>query len=113
MFVGVVIHLVVIPYADLTLLAANASLAIIINMAFSMVLFDEKFVWRYDLPAMICIIGGSLSIVFLSNKKQENKSGQDYLDLLKGKIAITYYTVVGIGLTVTYFILRAYYSSLR
>lgn len=69
MITGVIIHVVALPYADMTLLAANSALAILGNFALSIWLFEEKMVLKYDIPALVCIIGGSLSIVSLSNKK--------------------------------------------
>ena len=75
MLSGIIIHIIALPYADMTLLAANASLAIIANLILSIYLFDEKWVWKFDCTAMALIIGGCCSIVLLSNKEQIEYDG--------------------------------------
>ena len=65
---GVTVHLIALPYADLALLSANSSLAIMINLILSIWLFKEKFIPKYDLTATILIISGAFSIVLLANK---------------------------------------------
>ena len=75
MCIGVLLHLAAIPYADLTLLSANSSMAIVLNIFLSITLFDEKFLCRYDLPAILLIISGSITIVLVSNKTKSEISG--------------------------------------
>ena len=70
MAIGTVIHLICLPYCDMTLLSANSTLAIIVNLMLSVWLFNEVFICKYDVPAMLLIIGGSAFIVLLANKKQ-------------------------------------------
>jgi len=69
MTIGVSVHLIVLPYADLALLSANCSLAILINLVLSICLFNEKFIPKYDLTATIFIICGAFFIVLLANKE--------------------------------------------
>ena len=76
MVLGIIFHLAAVPYVDLTLLAANSSLAILVNLVLSIILFGEKFSFKYDLPAMFFIMGGSVLIVLLSNKKPRDYKGQ-------------------------------------
>ena len=76
MVCGVSIHIIALPYADMTLLAANASLAIIGNLILSIYLFNEKWVWKFDCTAMALIIAGCSSIVLLSNKEQIEYNGE-------------------------------------
>lgn len=68
MAAGTIIHLIALPYADLTLLAANSAFAIIANLLLSVWLFNEKIIWKYDVPGVLLIIAGSLCIVALANK---------------------------------------------
>ena len=66
--IGLSIHILVLPYADISLLAANAPLAIIVNIFLSIHLFDEKFVFKYDCPAIFLICLGCFLAVFLAHK---------------------------------------------
>ena len=70
MMIGVAVHIIAVPYADLTLLAANSPLAIFANLFLSIWLFGEKWVWKYDFTALIFILTGCTVIVLLSNKSQ-------------------------------------------
>ncbi len=72
---GLIMHIAVLPYADMTLLAANSALAIIGNLFLSIWVFNEKFTWKYDFTAMVLLVGGALTIVLLSNKSQINVDG--------------------------------------
>ena len=65
--INVVVHALVLPFVDLTLLACNACTAIIVNMILSTRLLGEKFIWQYDVTAMILIAIGSISIVLNAN----------------------------------------------
>ena len=67
---GISIHIIVLPYADISLLAANAPLAIIVNIFLSIYLFDEKFVFKYDCPAIFLICLGCVMAVLLAHKTQ-------------------------------------------
>ena len=67
LFLGSVINISVLPFCDLVVLSTIGALAILMNNALSVVFLKEKMVWRYDLPAIVLIIGGSLTIVFLSD----------------------------------------------
>jgi hypothetical protein len=113
MCIGVLLHLAAIPYADLTLLSANSSMAIVLNIFLSISLFDEKFLWRYDLPAILFIISGSTIIVLISNKKKSEISGQELLDILKSDPAIFYYVFQVIFTLLSFTVLHFYYKALR
>lgn len=108
MLSGITIHIIALPYADMTLLAANASLAIIANLFLSIYLFDEKWVWKFDLPAMALIIGGCSSIVLLANKEQVEYTGQELLDKLTAWPAIFYYAFVSCFMGVTYSVMHCF-----
>mmetsp|Transcript_15392 Transcript_15392/g.19448 ORF Transcript_15392/g.19448 Transcript_15392/m.19448 type:complete len:91 (-) Transcript_15392:929-1201(-) len=60
---NVLCHSLIVPFCDLTLLACNAATAIIVNMLLSVNVLGEKFIWQYDLIAMLLIATGSVTIV--------------------------------------------------
>ena len=51
--------LVALPFADITLLNANAATAVITGAFMSIVFLGERFQWKYDLIASILILVGS------------------------------------------------------
>ena len=110
---GVTIHIVALPYADLTLLAANSSLAIIANLLLSIFLLGEKWVWKFDCTAMALIIGGCSSIVLLTNKEQTEYDGQALLDKLTAWPAICFYTFVCAFMGLTCWTQYAFERALR
>lgn len=63
LFIGSVIHVVILPYLDLTLMACNAAVAIMLSIVLSIQCLDEVFVWRYDCPALVLIAAGCATIV--------------------------------------------------
>ena len=113
MITGTIIHLIVLPYADMTLLAANSPIAIIANSMCSIWLFGEKFLWKYDLPAIVMIISGSISIVMLANTQQAHYDGQALLDLISEPKAILFFCFVAALIIITHIVLRIFYKKLR
>ena len=59
--------MVLLAYADLVLISTNYIAGIIFNTFLSIKFLDEKFVWRYDLPALTLMCAGALTIVLLAN----------------------------------------------
>lgn len=113
MMCGTVLHLILLPYADMTLLSANSSIAILANLFLSMWLFNEKFIMRYDLPALILIIGGTLCIILLANKQQEKYEGQALIDLIGETKAIIFFIIVGLFIIITHCVVYLFRKSLR
>lgn len=111
--IGVIIHLIAIPYADMTLLAANSSLAILLNIGLSIWLFGEKFIWKYDMPAFILIVGGSLTIVFISNKNQEEYEGQELIDILGSTRAVCFFVFVACWYLLTQWAMGRFEENMR
>ena len=69
-FVGVIGHVVALPFCDLTLIACNDSLAVLMNVYISKRYLGEKFVPKYDITAVTLIGLGTLFVVLMSNKEQ-------------------------------------------
>ena len=67
---NVAVHSLVLPFVDLTLLSCNAATAIIVNIILAVKVLNEKFIWQYDLSAMILISSGSIIIAFNAHTEQ-------------------------------------------
>ena len=61
--IGTAVHGVALNLADLTLLASNATIAIIMTQIFSMCILGEQFVCIYDFPALLLMSTGCFIIV--------------------------------------------------
>lgn len=83
MFVGVLIHIYCLQYLDLTLLAANSVTAVVAAIVLSTQILGEKFVCRYDLPALIFIAIGCSTIVLNANKTETEYTADEVKELLK------------------------------
>lgn len=57
----------VLPFVDLTLISCNCASAIVFNMLLSVFYLGEKFVWQYDLFALLFIITGTVMIALTAN----------------------------------------------
>ena len=79
---SVVIHVFMLPYLDLTLLAAKQVIAIVSAVILSISLLDEVIVWRYDLPAFLLISAGCTTIVLSANKTETSYSAEEVRALL-------------------------------
>ena len=64
----------VLPFADLVLLASNSATAIIGSSLLSICLLGERFLWKYDLTAMFFIILGCTLSIVQSNKIRDDRN---------------------------------------
>ena len=75
----------VLPFADITLLTANTATAIISASILAIFILGEKFVWQYDLTALLLMISGGALTVIQSNKKKIEYSAEEVKELLHTK----------------------------
>ena len=64
--VGSIIHVAVLPFCPLVLLAMNSATAIVISAILAIAFLGERLVWQYDSVAFVLIGGGCTGIVLLS-----------------------------------------------
>ena len=107
------IHVVVLPYLDLTLMACNASTAIICNLILSKKYLGETFVCKYDCTALILICTGCSTIVLNAHTSPVKYDEEAVLDVLSSARAICFF---GFGLI--YFfsmicLIKCYLAKLR
>ena len=106
-------HLLVLPFCDLVLLMTNTAIAVIISNLLSIWILNEQAVYKYDIPAIICLTAGCLTIVFLANYDEINYSAERVVELLTMPVSIVIYTLYAIWSTCTYVFNRWYRRSLR
>ena len=80
--VGVIIHIVALPYADLVLISTNMIWAIVFNTFLSIRYLGEKFIWKYDLVAFSFMGIGMMTIVLLANPDEVMYTAEELKDLL-------------------------------
>ena len=68
MATGAIVHICVLPFLDLTLIAGGACLGILAAMILAILVLGEPFNWRYDLPGLAFISAGCITIVLRANK---------------------------------------------
>lgn len=68
---------------DLTLVAANSANCIVAAIIFSTAILGEKFIWKYDLTALLLISLGCATIVMNANTTQTEYTAEEVKDLLK------------------------------
>ena len=68
MTIGVIVHLCVLPFLDLTLVAGGACLGILVAMLLAIFILGERFNWKYDLLGLTFISAGCITIVLNANK---------------------------------------------
>ena len=68
--IGNIIHVVVLPFCPIVLLAMNSSTAIIMTSTMAILFLEEQIVWRYDLMAFLLISIGTTGIVLMSHSTE-------------------------------------------
>jgi len=90
-----IVHVLVLPFADLVLLSTHCAWFVVFSQLLSIFWLREKWNPRYDLPAMICVIAGSLTIFAFSNFKEVNYSVEEIKGLLTRTSSVS--LIVGFG----------------
>ena len=72
-------HVVLLPFADMTLFASTCSIAILMNAFLSMNLLGEKFVCAYDMTAALLICISSTMTVLQMNTQVDVVYDIDYV----------------------------------
>ena len=80
--VGSLIHIAVLPFCPLVLIAMNSATAIIISALLAIAFLDEKLVWHQDSVAFILIVGGCTGIILLSKSQVTVLTSSDVADQL-------------------------------
>lgn len=68
---GSIINTSVLSFVDLVVLSTIGAFGILFNYILSVLTLGEVIVWKYDLPAVVFILAGSLVIIFLSDYSEE------------------------------------------
>jgi len=68
LILGTLIHVMVLPFLDLTLIAVNATVGIIFSVMLSIFVLGEELVPKYDVSGLVCISLGCTGIVLFANK---------------------------------------------
>lgn len=87
-----IIHVFVLPYLDLTLMACNASTAIIMNLVLSKKFLGEMFVWKYDCTALVLISAGCTTIVLNAHTSQTRYDREAVVDVLLSARTLIFFT---------------------
>ena len=69
--IGSIVHVVLIPFCPLVLLATNSASAIVMSAMMAIYFLDERIVWRYDLAAFTLIAIGTTVICLLSKESEK------------------------------------------
>ena len=69
--------IVVLPFADLVLLTATSSLAIVFGVLLAIFMLEEVFVCRYDMTALILIMVGCILTIAQSNFQEHIYTADD------------------------------------
>ena len=90
MVISTFVHLSVLPFLDLTLVAGGATLGIIAAMILAIVVLGEKFMWKYDLPGLTFISAGCITIVLNANKTEQTFTGEEAVAVLTSARALIF-----------------------
>jgi hypothetical protein len=77
--IGNIGHILVLPYADMTLFASTCSIAILFNALLSITMLGEKFLLAYDLTATTLICLSSALTVMQMNTQVDVVYDTDYV----------------------------------
>lgn len=90
---AVVIHIIVLPHADLTLLAANFIVGLILASLLAVLIIGEKWSWRYDFPAFCLVVIGTTAIVITGVQQTNTHTAEEMIDLLLSATCLIFLAV--------------------
>lgn len=93
-------------FADIILLSFNAATAIIFQVILSIIVLKEVFVCRFDLPALILIIAGSMCIILTANFSDVESNVATLKGHLSSGKSIAFYSFTFILINLTFIAVR-------
>ncbi len=90
LIISSLIHVVMLPFLPLILMAMNSATAIIIGAMLAVVFLNERIIWRYDLSAFLFISAGCTGIVLLSKSSEIAMTTEIVVDQLTQVSAILF-----------------------
>ena len=66
LLVGSFVHVALLPFCPLVLLATNSATAIVMSALMAVYFLDERIVWKYDVTAFLLIATGTTAICVCS-----------------------------------------------
>ena len=85
----------------MVLLSCNTAVAILTSQLFSILLLGEIYILKYDLPAMVIIVVGTILTILQSNFEETHYSAEDIKTLLASPAAIGYFIATALILIFT------------
>ena len=101
---GGVLQFLALPFADLVLISTNSIAAIIFNTFLSIRYLEEKFIWKYDVPAFSFMGLGGVVIVMMAKTDDRKYSPEQIKQLLTmpGSVTCTIVGLISLVLTLIY-----------
>ena len=87
--------LAALPFADMVLLSQAWPISIVFNVFLSIKFLGEKFLWKYDLSALVLILLGCCLTINLSNKSTLVIDREVANSILFSLSAVLYFIIVG------------------
>ena len=84
------IHVYLVKFLDLTLLAANSANCIVGAIIWSYLILGEKITLRYDVPALILISIGCVTIAINANTQESTYTADEVKELLTSPRTLCY-----------------------
>ena len=107
------LHVVILPYLDMTLMACNASAAILFAVLLSMFVLGEAFIWKYDCTALVLIVLGCTFIVLNANTEQVKYTADEAADILTSPAALGFGGFCLFFLLLSLYCLKIFLEALR
>ena len=101
-----VIHIVMMPFCPLILLAMNSATAILMSATLSILILGERLVWQYDLVAFILISSGCTAIFLLTKESEAQLTSEVIAGQLKSLQAIIFAIIYIIVTVLNYLLVR-------
>ena len=76
------VHVACLPFIDLIMMSTMVTTALLSGYFFSICWLKEPYNIKYDIPATILIIIGSILLVLMTNKETEKYKTEQFEDIL-------------------------------
>lgn len=106
---GGIIHILMMPFCPLVLLATNSALAILISALLAVYFLNEKLAWAYDCSAFALISGGTIAMVMLS-KETERQLTTEIIQSQLSSLQTILFGVVYLALVIVSYVVNSWFN---
>jgi hypothetical protein len=110
---GLLLHFFCLPFLNMSLLATNCALGIIVSVLLSIVVLKEQFIVQYDLTGLAAITLGCTFIVLCTCRQEQSFTDDEAISILFSVKTLIFLSSVATFSAANHYMVKRFNRKLR